>query len=141
MEQAIANSEAPRRFNTILISSFALVALLLSILGIYGVTAFSVALREEEVAIRMALGCQRSGIANLILAAGLKLAVIGSTLGLIGAGALSRVLRSFLFGVSPFDPVVLALSAAVILLLAIASSALPAIRAARINPVSTLRGE
>jgi predicted permease len=141
MEQVIANSEAPRRFTTILISSFALVALLLSTLGIYGVTAFSVALREQEMAIRMALGCQRSGILNLILVAGLKLAVIGGTLGLIGAGAMSHVLRSFLFGVSPFDPVVLTLSAVVILLLALASSALPAIRAARINPVSALRGE
>jgi hypothetical protein len=74
MEHAISSSEAPRRFNTVLISAFALVALLLSILGIYGVTAFSVALREQEMAIRIALGCQRSGVLNLIFAAGLKLA-------------------------------------------------------------------
>ena len=62
MEHAISKSEAPRRFNTVLISSFAIAAVLLSVLGIYGVIAFSVALREQEMAVRMALGCQRSGV-------------------------------------------------------------------------------
>ncbi len=141
MEHAISSSEAPRRFNTVLISAFALVALLLSILGIYGVTAFSVALREQEMAIRIALGCQRSGVLNLIFAAGLKLATVGCALGLLGAAAVSRLLRSFLFGVSPFDPTVLVLSATAMLLLALAASALPAMRAASTDPVSALRGE
>jgi hypothetical protein len=67
MERAIDGSEAPRRFNTVLISCFALVAVLLSVLGIYGIIAFSVALREQEMALRMALGCQRSGVRALIL--------------------------------------------------------------------------
>jgi predicted permease len=141
MEHAISGSEAPRRFNTVLISSFAIVAVLLSVLGIYSVIAFTVALREQEMALRMALGCQRSGVLTLILASGVKLAAVGCVLGLLGALAASRLLRSFLFGVSPFDPVVLSLSALAMLLLALASSALPAKRAAGTDPMLALRGE
>jgi predicted permease len=141
MEHAIADSEAPRRFNTILISCFALVAVLLSVLGIYSIIAFSVALREQEMALRMALGCQRSGVLTLILVSGVKLAAVGCVLGLLGALATSRLLRSFLFEVSPFDPVVLSLAALAMLLLALASSALPARRAARTDPMLALRGE
>ena len=141
MEHAISASEAPRRFNTVLISSFAIVAVLLSVLGIYSVIAFSVALREQEMALRLALGCQRSGVRALVLTSGVKLAAFGCVLGLLGALAASRLLRSFLFGVSPFDPVVLTLSALAMLLLALASSALPARRAAGTDPMLALRGE
>src|SRR6185503_11235488 len=118
MEQAVEKSEAPRRFNTVLISSFAIAAVLLSVLGIYGVIAFSVALREREMAVRMALGCQRSGVMLVILSSGAKLAAVGCGFGLLGALAASRLLRSLLFEVSPFDPSVLALSAIAMLLLA-----------------------
>ena len=90
MEQAISDSEAPRRFNTVLISSFAVAAVLLSVLGIYAVIAFSVALREQEIAVRMALGCQRSGVLALILGSGVKLAAVGCGFGLLGAVAASR---------------------------------------------------
>jgi predicted permease len=141
MEQASSNSEATRRFNTALISSFAIVAVLLSVLGIYAVIAFSVALREQEIAVRMALGCRRSSVLMLILGSGVKLAAIGCGLGLIGAVAASRLLRSFLFDVSPFDPGVLALSAVAMLLLALAASALPARRASGTDPMLSLRGE
>jgi predicted permease len=141
MEQAISRSEAPRRFNTVLISSFAVAALLLSVLGIYAVIAFSVALREQEIAVRMALGCQRSGVLKLILGSGVKLAAIGCGIGLLGAVAASSLLRSFLFDVSPFDPGVLALSAVAMLLLALAASALPARRASSTDPMLALRGE
>ena len=141
MEHAISKSEAPRRFNTVLISSFAIAAVLLSVLGIYGVIAFSVALREQEMAVRMALGCQRSGVILLILSSGAKLAAVGCGLGLLGAVAASRLLRSFLFEVSPFDPGVLALSAIAMLLLALAASALPARRASSTDPMLALRGE
>jgi predicted permease len=141
MEHAISNSEAPRRFNTVLISSFAIAAVLLSVLGIYAVIAFSVALREQEIAVRMALGCQRSGVLVLILGSGVRLAAVGCGLGLLGAAAASRLLRSFLFDVSPFDPGVLALSAVVMLLLALAASALPARRASSTDPMLALRGE
>jgi len=141
VEHAISESEAPRRFNTVLISSFAMVAVLLAVLGIYGVIAFSAALREQEMALRMALGCQRSGVRHLILISGAKLAAAGCLLGLLGAAAASRLVRSFLFGVSPFDPLVLTLSAVAMLLLALAASTLPASRAARVNPILALRGD
>jgi predicted permease len=141
MEHAISKSEAPRRFNTVLISSLAVAAVLLSVIGIYGVIAFSVALREQEIAVRMALGGQRSGVILLILSSGTKLAAVGCGLGLLGAVAASRLLGSFLFEVSPFDPVVLALSAIAMLLLALAASALPARRASSTDPMLALRGE
>ena len=141
MEHAIEGSEAPRRFNTVLISCFALVAVLLSALGIYSIIAFTVALREQEMALRMALGCQRSGVRALILTSGIKLAAVGCVFGLLGAAAASRLLRTFLFAVSPFDPVVLTLAALAMLLLALAASALPARRASRTNPMLALRGE
>jgi len=141
MEHAISKSEAPRRFNTVLISSFAIAAVLLSVLGIYGVIAFSVALREQEMAVRMALGCQQSGLMLVILSSGARLAAVGCGLGLLGAVAASRLLRSFLFEVSPFDPGVLALSAIAMLLLALAASALPARRASSTDPMLALRGE
>ena len=141
MEHVISGSEAPRLFNTVLISAFAMIALLLAVLGIYSVIAFSVALREQEMAIRMALGCQRSGVLNLILISGAKLTAIGCALGLLGAVATSHLLRSFLFGVSPFDPVALMLSTIAMLVLALAGSALPATRAARTNPMLALRSE
>ena len=106
MTEAIANIEAPRRFNTDLITAFALVALLLAITGIYAVMAFSVSLRAQEIAIRMALGAQRSGIARLVLALGAKLALIGCGLGVLGSVAVSRLVKSFLFDVSATDPLI-----------------------------------
>jgi predicted permease len=141
MVQAVSQTEEPRRFNTVLISSFAMAAVLLAVLGIYSVIAFSVASRVQEMAIRMALGSQRLGIIRLIVISGAKLAAIGCLLGLVGAAADSALLRSLLFGVSPFDPLVLTLAAAVVLLLAVSASALPALRAASIDPMQALRGE
>src|SRR6202034_1153829 len=141
MEQAVSESEAPRRFNTVLIASFAVAAVLLAVLGIYSVIAFSVASRVQEMAIRMALGSQRFEIMRLILISGAKLAAVGCAIGLLGAAGASSLLRSFLFGVSPFDPVVLTMAAVAVLLLALAASALPATRAASIDPMQSLRGE
>jgi putative ABC transport system permease protein len=141
MEQAVSDSEAPRRFNTVLISSFAFAAVLLAVLGIYSIIAFSVASRVQEMAIRMALGSQRVAIVRLVLESGVKLAIIGCVLGLGGALAASSLLRSLLFGVSPFDPMVLTLAAIGVLLLAVAASTLPALRAASIDPMKALRGE
>ena len=141
MEHAISDSEAPRRFNTALISSFAALAVLLSVLGIYSVIAFSVALRVQEMAIRMALGSQRSGIVRIVVASGAKLAAIGCVIGLVGAFAASHLLGSFLFGVSAVDPLVLTLAAVVLLLLTLTASLLPARRAAAIDLTQTLRAE
>src|SRR6266849_4149939 len=132
MEHAVSDSEAPRRFNTALISAFALAAVLLAALGIYSVIAFSADLRAQEMAIRMALGSQRAGILGLVFKSAVKLALGGCVLGLLGAAAVSRLLQSFLFGVSPFDPVVLTLAAVFVFLLALAASLLPARRAASI---------
>jgi predicted permease len=141
MEQAVSTSEAPRRFNTVLITAFAAAAVLLAILGIYSVIAFSVALRVQEMAIRIALGSQRTGILRLVVVSGAKLAAIGCGIGLVGAIAASKLLGTFLFGVSPFDPLVLSLSAVAILLLALAASVLPARRAAYTDPVKVLRAQ
>ena len=141
MEQAVSVSEAPRRFNTVLIGSFAFAAVLLAVLGIYSVISFSVASRVQEMAIRMALGSQRGSIVRLVLGSGAKLAVIGCAIGLAGAVAASRLLQSLLFGVSPFDPVALSLAAVGVLLLALAASGVPALRAASIDPMRALRGE
>jgi len=141
MERTVSDSEAPRRFNTALISAFAAAALLLAILGIYSVIAFSVALRVQEMAIRMALGAQRVGIVRLVLTSGAKLAVFGCVIGLVGAAASARLLRTFLFGVSAADPLVLTLAAVAVLLLALAASLLPARRAASVDLARTLRSE
>lgn len=141
MEQALSDTEAPRRFNTALISSFAAAALLLAILGIYSVIAFSVALRIQEMAIRMALGSQRSGIIRLILYSGAKLALIGCAIGLAGAMAATHLLRSLLFGVSALDPAVLVLAAAFVLVLTLGACLVPAQRASSINPMQALRAE
>jgi putative ABC transport system permease protein len=141
MEQSVADTEAPRRFNTILISSFAAAAVLLAALGIYSVIAFSAALRVQEMAIRIALGSQRSGILGLVFTSAAKLAVAGCVLGLLGAAAASHLLQSLLFGVSPFDPLVLGLAAAFVLTLALVASLLPARRAASIDPMKALRAD
>jgi putative ABC transport system permease protein len=141
MEHAVSDSEAPRRFNTALISAFALAAVLLAVLGIYSVIAFSAVLRTQEMAIRIALGSQRSGILGLVFWSAAKLALAGCAVGLLGAAAASRLLQSFLFGVSPFDPLVLAVAGFVVVMLALAASLLPARRAASIDPMIALRAE
>lgn len=141
MTQALSESEAPRKFNTLLISAFAAAAILLAILGIYSVIAFTVALRVQEMAIRMALGSQRSGIVKLVLASGAKLAAVGCVLGLGGALASSRLLQTLLFGVSPFDVVTLATAVVLTLLLVLGASLVPAGRAATIDPMRALRNE
>jgi putative ABC transport system permease protein len=141
LEHSISESEAPRRFNTVLISSFAAIAVLLALLGVYSVIAFSVSLRLQEMAIRMALGSQRSGIISLVLISGTKLAIVGCGIGLAGAFATSRLLGSFLFGVSAVDPSVLTLSTVSLLLLTLAASLLPAIRAASVDVTQALRSQ
>jgi putative ABC transport system permease protein len=141
MERAVSGSEAPRRFNTALISAFAIAAVLLAALGIYSVIAFSAALRSQEMAIRIALGSGRSGILRLVFISAAKLAIIGCAVGLLGASAVSHLLDSFLFGVSPFDPLVLTLAAVFVLMLALVASLLPARRAASVDPMQALRAD
>jgi len=139
MTDAISSVEAPRRFNTALITSFALVALLLALTGIYAVVAFSASLRTQEIAIRMALGAQRSRIAVLVLRSGAKLALIGCGLGLLGALAVSRVIGSFLFEVSATDPVIYFAGVVMMMATAVVASTLPAKRVASVDPIVALR--
>ena len=136
---AVSAIEAPRHFNTDLITSFAAAALLLAITGIYAVMAFSVSQRTQEIAIRMTLGAQRAGIANLVLTSGAKLALLGCGLGVLGSLAVVRLVSSFLFGVSATDPFVYSAAVLLMLLLALLASAFPALRAASANPVDALR--
>lgn len=115
--------------------------MLLAGLGIYGIVAFSVASRVQEMAIRIALGSQRGRILRLVLISGAKLAAVGGVIGLAGAVAASRLVRGFLFQVSPFDPAVLMLAAMGVLALALVAATLPALRAAAVNPMEALRSE
>ena len=139
MNDMIANVEAPRRFNTDLITTFAAGALLLAITGIYAVVAFSVSLRRQEIAIRMALGAQRSNIAKLVLNGAVKLALLGCVLGVLGSLAAARLVSSFLFEVSATDPVIYVAGVAIMMVLALVASALPARRAASGDPIEALK--
>jgi putative ABC transport system permease protein len=139
MSDALSNIEAPRRFNTSLITTFAIGALLLAITGIYAVVAFSVSLRTQEIAVRMALGAQRGGIARLVLMSGGKLALLGCALGVLGSFAVSRFVRSFLFEISATDPLIYAAAVVIMLAIALMASALPATRAASADPIDALR--
>jgi putative ABC transport system permease protein len=139
MDRVVEEGQASRRFNTAIISGFAAAALLLALLGIYSVIAFSTALRTQEVAIRLALGSPRAGVMRLILASGIKLGLAGCGIGFIAALFATRLLRSMLFQVGPLDPVVILIAALSILLLALAASLIPARRAASIEPVEALR--
>jgi predicted permease len=141
MQQVVERRQASRRFSTGLIMTFAAAAVLLALFGIYSVIAFSVALRTQEMAIRLALGSQRSGLMRLVVVSGAKLGLLGCGLGAIGAVFATRLLRSMLFQVDPMDPAVLVLAGVSIFLLALAASLIPARRAASIEPMQALRGE
>lgn len=141
MEQVVSEGQASRRFNTVVISSFALAAVLLAVMGIYSVIAFSAALRTHEIAIRLALGAQRGGVLRLVLAWGAKLGFAGCVIGAVAALFATRLLRSLLFNVNPLDPLVLGLAAIAIFVLALAASIVPARRAASIQPMQALRME
>jgi predicted permease len=141
MDQVITEGEASRRFNTMLISSFAAAAVLLALLGIYSVIAFSAALRTQEMAIRLALGSQRASIMRLVLVSGAKLGLAGCAIGALAAVFATRLLSSLLFQVNPLDPLVLICATLSIFLLALAASVVPARRAASIEPMQALRSE
>ncbi len=141
MQQVVSEGQASRRFNTVLISSFALAAVLLAGLGIYGVIAFSAALRTHELAIRLALGAQRSTVLRLVLGSGARLGLAGCLIGAVAALFATRLLQSLLFNVNPLDPLVLILATVAIFMLALAASILPARRAASIEPMQALHME
>jgi putative ABC transport system permease protein len=141
MDSLVARSEADRRFALILFEAFGLVALLLAATGIYGVLSGSVAERTREIGVRAALGASRVDILSLVARQGMVLTALGTLIGVAGAVMASQALVTMLFGVSRLDPVTYG---AVVLLLALvsaAASAIPAWRAARVDPAMTLRAE
>jgi len=141
MDRVVSEGQAPRRFNTALISAFAGAAVVLALVGIYSVIAFSTALRTQEMAIRMALGSQRSSVMRLILVSGAKIGLAGCGIGAIAAIFATRLLRSLLFRVDSLDPIVLVLATLSIFLLALLASVIPARRAASVEPMEALRTE
>jgi putative ABC transport system permease protein len=141
MEQLLESSTGPRRFSTVLLSIFAGLALLLAVIGIYGMMSWSVAQRTEEIGIRLAVGADSSGIFKLILGRGLKLSLAGLAIGLAVTFAFTRVLAGQLFEISPHDPWVLTAVSLLMLLVTAAACYLPARRAAQVDPITTLRSE
>ncbi|HEX4229547.1 MAG TPA: ABC transporter permease [Bryobacteraceae bacterium] len=141
MEQALALSVSQPRFDTMLLALFAAIALLLAAVGIYGLVAYSVAQRTHEIGVRMALGAAQSDVLRLVLRQSASLAAIGVLLGLCGAFALTRLLKTMLFGVGVTDALTYAAAPLAIVLVVLLATFLPALRAIRISPVSALRYE
>jgi putative ABC transport system permease protein len=141
LEDALVGSVAPRRFTAFLLNAFALTALLLSVVGIYGVIAFSVAQRTREIGLRMALGAQRREVVGMVVRQGMQLAVIGITIGLAVAAGLTRLMTSLLYDLTPTDLPTFGGVAAVLALSAFVASFLPAISASFIDPNIALRCE
>jgi putative ABC transport system permease protein len=141
MSKALAEQVAEPRLYVLLLSLFAGIALLLAAVGIYSVIAYSVAQRTQEFGIRMALGAQGRDVLKLVIRQGLKLALLGIGLGLAGALALTRLLKTLLFNVSATDPLTFALIAMLLLLVALVACWLPARRATQVDPLVALRCE
>ena len=141
MNELLGDSVADSRFNTALLSLFAVVALLLAAIGIYGVLAYTVAQRTSEIGIRMALGAQRSSVLRLVVGNGVTLAIIGVAIGAAVALVATRSLEKLVFGVSTTDPGVFAFVALALTAVAATAAAIPALRASRVDPIEALRSE
>jgi putative ABC transport system permease protein len=141
MEQLLTKSIAQPRFSTLLLGVFALLALTLTAIGVYGVVSYTIAQRTREIGIRMALGAQVRDVLRLVIGQGLKMVLIGIAIGLAGAGALSHVMKSLLFGVSATDPAIFGIIAVLLTGVALLACYLPARRAAKIDPMEALRYE
>jgi putative ABC transport system permease protein len=139
LSDVVSETVAQPRFQVALVSSFAVLALLLAAVGIYGVLSYSVAQRTREIGIRMALGADRGAVLRLVTGEGLRLALAGVVVGLLGAAGATRVLAGLLFDVRPLDLPTFAAAAAGLALVALAASAVPALRASRVAPMSALR--
>ena len=141
MASLFSNSVAQRRFYAVIIGTFAAVAALLAAIGVYGVLAYAVAQRTQEIGVRVALGARRAQVMALVLRRGLILAAMGVVIGLASALAGARYLQGMLYGVTPLDPVTFALVGIAFMLVAALASYLPARRATLIDPIVALRSE
>jgi ABC-type antimicrobial peptide transport system permease subunit len=141
MSTLVAKSMARRTFTMMLLGIAAAMALLLSVIGLYGVLSYVVGQRRGEIAIRMALGAQVAQVGRMVVGQSLRLAALGVAIGVVAALASMHVLQSLLFGVKPTDPMLLVCSALLLLAVAIAAGWLPARRAASIDPAEALRAD
>jgi putative ABC transport system permease protein len=139
LDEVLSRSVAGRRFQAVLLQAFAGLALLLSVIGIYGVLSDAVGRRTREIGVRMALGAQPAQVLRLILGEGMALALFGLALGLPASLALARTLKSFLFGITPGDPRTLVALSVVLALSALLAAYIPARRATRVDPMTALR--
>ena len=141
LSEVVADSVAPRKFNMMLFTLFASLALLLAGLGIYGVMAYSVTQRTHEVGIRMALGAQKSHVLRLIIGKGMTITMIGIGLGLTCSMVLTRLMTVLLFGITPTDTLTFVVVTVFVILVALFACYVPARRATTLNPVTALRAE
>jgi putative ABC transport system permease protein len=141
LEEYVATSVGPQKFYATLVAIFAVVALMLAAVGLYGVIAYAVSQRTHEIGVRVALGATGERIARMVVGQGLALALAGVTVGIVAAILVTRVLSSLLFGVSAIDPVTFGAVLAVLLAVAAVASYVPARRAARVDPLVAMRGE
>jgi predicted permease len=141
MAEVISRSTSRQRFNMLLMSVFAGAALLLAVIGVYGLMAYSVQQRTQEIGIRMALGAETRDVRRMVLFQGMRFALLGVIVGTASAFGLARLLKSFLFGVQASDPMVFAVVPVVLSLTALGAVWIPALRATRVDPVASLRCE
>jgi ABC-type antimicrobial peptide transport system permease subunit len=141
MRQIVSAAVSTRRFQLALIAGFAMAALLLAGLGIFGVVSYAIEQRRNEIGIRMALGATARDIGRLVLGQGLRPVVIGLAAGVVLSLWVARAIRSLLFGVVATDPTTFVAVPLLLLVVAVSACALPALRAIRIDPMGTLRGE
>ncbi|MGA2536281.1 MAG: ABC transporter permease [Terracidiphilus sp.] len=139
LEEYLSKSAAQPRFQTFLLSCFAVIALALAAIGLYGLLSYMVVQRTLEIGVRMALGAQRRDVLRMIAQRGLTLALVGVVLGMAASTALTRLISGMLFQVRPTDPLTFMATAAMLLLISVAASSAPAIRASRLDPMKTLR--